>query len=187
MAEIAMVGFDADDTLWRSQDYFDEAQLEFEAILARYIDLEDMRVRQRLHEVEGSNIGVFGYGVKGMTLSMIEAAVELTGERISATDLGRVVDLGKRLLQHPVELLPGVREAVEAVGERHPVVLVTKGDLFHQERKAPPCRRRAKNRKRLNFMSYALRMRRGKGRSCSPMEPDVAKNCPDFATVSGAA
>ena len=139
MAEIAMVGFDADDTLWRSQDYFDEAQLEFEAILARYIDLEDMRVRQRLHEVEGSNIGVFGYGVKGMTLSMIEAAVELTGERISATDLGRVVDLGKRLLRHPVELLPGVREAVEAVGERQPVVLITKGDLFHQEAKVRQC------------------------------------------------
>lgn len=134
-----MVGFDADDTLWRSQDYFDEAQLEFEAIIAAYIDLDDRRVRQRLYEVEGSNIGVFGYGVKGMTLSMIEAAVELTGERISAADLGRVVELGKRLLQHPVELLPGVREAVETVGERHPLVLITKGDLFHQEAKVRQC------------------------------------------------
>ena len=134
-----MVGFDADDTLWRSQDYFDEAQLEFEAIVARYIDLEDMRVRQRLHEVEGGNIGVFGYGVKGMALSMIEAAVELTGERISAADIGRVVDLAKRLLRHPVELLPGVREAVEEVGRRHPLVLITKGDLFHQEAKVRQC------------------------------------------------
>ena len=134
-----MVGFDADDTLWRSQDYFDEAQLEFEAIIAPYIDLDDRRVRQRLYEVEGSNIGVFGYGVKGMTLSMIEAAVELTGERIGAADLGRIVEMGKRLLQHPVELLPGVREAVEAVGERHPLVLITKGDLFHQEAKVRQC------------------------------------------------
>lgn len=139
MEEIAMVGFDADDTLWRSQDYFDDAQLEFEGILASYMDLEDMQVRQRLHEVEGGNIGVFGYGVKGMTLSMIEAAVELTGSRISAADIGRVVALGKRLLQHPVELLPGVREAVEAVGRNHPLVLITKGDLFHQEAKVRQC------------------------------------------------
>src|SRR5699024_3287461 len=120
-------------------DYFDDAQLEFEAILARYIDLEDMRVRQRLHEVEGSNIGVFGYGVKGMALSMIEAAVELTASRIAADDIGRIVGLGKRLLQHPVELLPGVREAVEAVGSRYALVLITKGDLFHQEAKVRQC------------------------------------------------
>lgn len=139
MEEIALVGFDADDTLWRSQDYFDEAQLEYEAIIAAYIDLEDMRVRQRLHEVEGRNIAVFGYGVKGMALSMIEAAVELTDARVSAADIGRVVELGKRLLRHPVELLPGVREAVEAVGERYPLVLITKGDLFHQEAKVRQC------------------------------------------------
>ncbi|MCE7032021.1 HAD family hydrolase [Lysobacter sp. GX 14042] len=139
MGDIAMVGFDADDTLWRSQDYFDEAQLEFEGILTGYLDLDDMQVRQRLHEVEGGNIGVFGYGVKGMTLSMIEAAVELTGSRISAADIGKVVALGKRLLQHPVELLPGVREAVEAVGRHYPLVLITKGDLFHQEAKVRQC------------------------------------------------
>jgi len=136
---IAMVGFDADDTLWRSQDYFDAAQLEFERLLAPYIDLADSRAQQRLYEVENRNIAVFGYGVKGMVLSMIEAAVELTDARISATDLHRIVGLGKELLRHPVELLPGIREAVEAIARDFEIVLITKGDLFHQEAKVRDC------------------------------------------------
>ena len=136
---IAMVGFDADDTLWRSQDYFDATQLEFERIVGGYVDLADSRAQQRLYEVETRNIAVFGYGVKGMVLSMIEAAVELTGERISAADLHRIVALGKELLRHPVELLPGIRDAVEAVARDFEVVLITKGDLFHQEAKVRDC------------------------------------------------
>lgn len=130
-----MVGFDADDTLWRSQDYFDAAQREFERIVAGYVDLEDAHVRARLYEYETGNLALFGYGAKGMALSMIEAAVELTGQRISAADLHRVVGLGKEILQHPVELLPGIPDAVESIARDHPVVLITKGDLFHQEAK----------------------------------------------------
>lgn len=130
---IALVGFDADDTLWRSQDYFDEAQREFERIVAGYVDLAD--VGERLYAVESRNIAFFGYGVKGMTLSMIEAAVEITEARISGADVHRIVALAKDLLRHPVEVLDGVREAVEAVAALHPVVLITKGDLFHQEQK----------------------------------------------------
>jgi putative hydrolase of the HAD superfamily len=130
---IALVGFDADDTLWKSQDYFDEAQAEFERIVGAYVDLAD--AGERLYAVEKRNIALFGYGVKGMVLSMVEAAVEITEERISATDLHRIVELGKALLRHPVELLPGVREAVEHVAADRPVVLITKGDLFHQEAK----------------------------------------------------
>ena len=134
-----MVGFDADDTLWRSQDYFDAAQLEFERIVGVHADLSDDDVRQRLYEVEGRNISVFGYGVKGMVLSMIEAAVELCESRISALELHRIVELGKELLRHPVELLPDIREAVEAIGRDFEVVLITKGDLFHQEAKVRDC------------------------------------------------
>ena len=132
-AGIALVGFDADDTLWRSQDYFDDAQAQFERIVAAYVDLGD--VGERLYAVEKRNIALFGYGVKGMVLSMIEAAVEITDARIGAADLHRIVGLGKDLLRHPVELLDGVREAVETVAARSPVVLITKGDLFHQEQK----------------------------------------------------
>jgi len=130
---IALVGFDADDTLWRSQDYFDDAQARFERIVAGYVDLAD--IGKQLYEYESRNIAIFGYGVKGMVLSMVEAAVEITQSRISATDIHRIVQLGKELLQHPVEVLPGVREAVQDVAREFPVVLVTKGDLFHQEAK----------------------------------------------------
>src|SRR5690606_12780497 len=132
---IEMVGFDADDTLWRSEDYFHAAQDEFEQILARHVDLADARVRERLYAVERGNIAVFGYGVKGMALSMVEAAVDITGGSIPARELHRIVQIAKDMLRHPVELLPGVREAVEAVAAEHAVVLITKGDLFHQEAK----------------------------------------------------
>ncbi len=136
---IALVGFDADDTLWRSQDYFDEAQREFERLIARYVDLDDAQARQHLYEVEKRNIAVFGYGVKGMVLSMIESAVAITDERISASDVHRIVEIGKSLLQHPVELLTGIRDAVEEVAAEYSVVLITKGDLFHQEAKVRQC------------------------------------------------
>jgi len=130
---IAMVGFDADDTLWKSEDYYREAQATFERIVGAYVDLGD--VGARLYAVEKRNLALFGYGVKGMLLSMVEAAVEITEARISAADLHRIVGLGKSLLQHPVELLPGVRAAVQQVTRDYPVVLITKGDLFHQEAK----------------------------------------------------
>ena len=128
-----MVGFDADDTLWKSEDYFREAQDRFERIVANYVDLAD--VGDQLFAVEKRNVALFGYGVKGMVLSMLEAAVQITDARISAADLHRIIDFGKQMLAHPVELLDGVREAVEAVASRYPVVLITKGDLFHQEAK----------------------------------------------------
>jgi putative hydrolase of the HAD superfamily len=132
---IRLVGFDGDDTLWRSEDYYHAAQADFERIVGHYVDLQDGRTHERLYAVEMRNLALFGYGVKSMTLSMVEAAVEITDARISATDLHRIVSLGKALLQHPVELLPGIREAVEAIAAEHDIVLITKGDLFHQENK----------------------------------------------------
>ncbi|GGD46193.1 HAD family hydrolase [Pseudoxanthomonas indica] len=135
MADIRWVGFDGDDTLWKSEDYYRQAEHDFEQILAGYLDLEDRRMQQHLLETERRNLKVFGYGVKGMTLSMIESAIQLTDERISARDLHRVMEIGRACLQHPVDLLPGIREAVEAVARDHEIVLITKGDLFHQEAK----------------------------------------------------
>ena len=130
---IALVGFDADDTLWKSEDYYRDAQAEFERIVGAYVDLAD--ASDRLYAVEKRNLALFGYGVKGMVLSMVEAAVAITEARISAADVHRIVELGKALLRHPVELLPGVREAVGRIAADWPVVLITKGDLFHQEAK----------------------------------------------------
>jgi putative hydrolase of the HAD superfamily len=130
---IRLVGFDGDDTLWRSEDYYRAAQREFEQLLARYVDLDDAHAR--LYAVEKRNLALFGYGAKGMTLSMLEAAYTLTDGRVASADLHRIVELGKSLLCHPVELLPGIRAAVEAIAREHAVVLITKGDLFHQEAK----------------------------------------------------
>ena len=182
---IALVGFDADDTLWRSQDYFDDAQAQFERIVGAYVDLDDAGAR--LYAVEKRNIALFGYGVKGMVLSMIESAVEITESRIGAADLHRIVELGKALLRHPVELLPDVREAVQRIAADWPVVLITKGDLFHQEPQAYPCRVRANHRKALKTIDYVQSHRRRSRRACGPVRSVVAHSCPGFAPIMEAA
>ena len=130
-----LVGFDGDDTLWHSEGYYRVAHAAFEGIVGHYVDLADAGLHERLLDTERRNIKLFGYGAKGMTLSMVETAIALTGERIDAADIHRIVGLGKAILAHPVELLPGIRAAVEAVAEQYQVVLITKGDLFHQEKK----------------------------------------------------
>ena len=132
---LELIGFDGDDTLWHSEGYYQAAGAEFQAILARYIDVTDSQVQASMLATERGNLKLFGYGAKGMTLSMVETAIALTGARIEARDIHRIVQLGKAVLEHPVELLPGIREAVEAVAARHAIVLITKGDLFHQEKK----------------------------------------------------
>lgn len=128
-----LIGFDADDTLWRSEDYYRDAQARFEQIVRGYLD--DDALHERLYAIEKRNLALFGYGAKGMTLSMLETAIAVTARRISAGDLQRILELGKDILRHPVELMPHVRAAVEAIAARWPVVLITKGDLFHQEAK----------------------------------------------------
>ena len=132
---LKMIGFDGDDTLWRSEDYFAQAQATFESIVAPWVALRGDALHARLYAVEKRNLAVFGYGVKGMALSMIEAAIEITESRIDAAAIHRIVQLAQSMLRHPVDVLPGVREAVARVAARWPVVLITKGDLFHQESK----------------------------------------------------
>lgn len=139
MARIRWVGFDGDDTLWRSEDYYRAAEAEFERIIGQYIDLTDSRTLQHLLQVERRNLRIFGYGAKGMTLSMLEAAVELTSDRITGSDVRRIIDIGRATLEHPVELIDGVRDAVQSIAVRHDIVLITKGDLFHQESKIEQC------------------------------------------------
>ena len=132
---ISWVGFDGDDTLWKSEDFYRKAELDFESIIGHYIDLTDARTLEHLLEVERRNLRVFGYGAKGMTLSMVESAVQLTGERISARDIHRIIDIGRATLEHPVELIDGVADEVRAIAAECEIVLITKGDLFHQESK----------------------------------------------------
>ena len=128
-----IIGLDGDDTLWHSEREFAETQAQYRALLAQWAD--EHTIERRLIDTERRNLQIFGYGVKGFTLSMVETAIELSGGDIPAKELHRIVELGKELLGHPVELIDGVRETVEALAERHRLVLITKGDLLHQETK----------------------------------------------------
>jgi putative hydrolase of the HAD superfamily len=132
---LELIGFDGDDTLWHSEGYYPEAGAQFRDILGRYVDVTDRHVQDGMLATERRNLALFGYGAKGMTLSMVETAIAMTGARIEVRDIHRIIELGKAVLEHPVELLPGIREAVEAVAARHAIVLITKGDLAHQEKK----------------------------------------------------
>ncbi|RCS28877.1 HAD family hydrolase [Rhodanobacter denitrificans] len=132
---LQLIGFDGDDTLWHSEGYYRQAGDAFAAIMGGYVDLGDQHVHDSMLATEQRNLKLFGYGAKGMALSMVETAIAVSDGRISAADVHRLVELGKAVLQHPVELLPGIREAVEAVARKYEVVLITKGDLFHQEKK----------------------------------------------------
>jgi putative hydrolase of the HAD superfamily len=128
-----IIGFDGDDTLWHSEREFAETQAELRSLLSRWVD--DEETNARLLATERRNLALFGYGVKAFTLSMIETAIEVSGGEISATEIHHLVGLGKALLHHPVELLDGVREVVEQLSAVTDLVLVTKGDLLHQETK----------------------------------------------------
>ena len=132
---LQLIGFDGDDTLWHSEGYYRQAGDAFAAIMARYVDVADREVHERMLATEQRNLKLFGYGAKGMALSMVETAIAVSDGRIGAADIHALIELGKGVLQHPVELLPGIRAAAEAVAQQYEVVLITKGDLFHQEKK----------------------------------------------------
>ncbi|HJR25042.1 MAG TPA: HAD family hydrolase [Acidimicrobiales bacterium] len=150
---IEVIGLDGDDTLWHSEQLFVDTQARFRELLAPHVDLDEATLDARLVEVERGNLARFGYGVKAFTLSLIETALDVTGGDLPGKDvqaildlgkylldhpveqLDRVVDLGKYLLDHPVQLLDGVAEAVDALTDRYRVMVVTKGDLIHQESK----------------------------------------------------
>lgn len=128
------MGIDADDTLWHNETYFADAAVTFAQILAPWTPEGD-DVLARHGETERRNLELFGYGVKGFTLSMIETAVEVSDGRIDGVAVGRLLDVGRAMMHHPVDLLDGVQEAVESLAERYRLVLITKGDLIHQEQK----------------------------------------------------
>lgn len=129
------IGFDGDDTLWHNESAFSLTHERFAALLSAHCPVAD--VQGAIYERERVNLAIYGYGVKAFTLSMIETALELTRGCLPGEDVGRILQLGKDMLAHPVELLDGVRPTLEALraGGRHRMVLVTKGDLFDQESK----------------------------------------------------
>ena len=130
---IEIVGIDGDDTLWHSEGHFHVTEQAYVDLLSPWVDAATASAA--LLETERRNLAVFGYGVKGFTLSMIETALALTDRRIDGVHIERIIGLGKELLTHPVELLDGVADTIHVLTRDHRLVLITKGDLFHQESK----------------------------------------------------
>ncbi|SES06198.1 HAD family hydrolase [Rhizobium sp. NFR03] len=128
-----LVGFDADDTLWQNEQFYRLTEDAFAASLADYCEATDLS--ERLLAAERRNLALYGFGIKGFTLSMIETALELTNSELPGHIVGRILEIGREMLRHPVDLLPSARETLEALAGRHRLVLITKGDLFDQERK----------------------------------------------------
>jgi putative hydrolase of the HAD superfamily len=127
------IGFDADDTLWHNENIFERVQKRYFDLLARYHDAET--VMKTLQATETRNLELYGYGIKGFMLSAIETAIEVSGGKVSPEELRELLSLGREMLNHPVELLEGAQEALEALAGRYPLLLITKGDLRDQERK----------------------------------------------------
>lgn len=130
---IKVIGFDADDTLWVNETYFRDAEERFAALLEPYETKN--KIDQELFKMEMKNLTLYGYGIKGFMLSMVESALELSNNEISHATLLEILNLGKEMITHPVEVLPGVKEVLEKLKGKYRLIVLTKGDLLDQERK----------------------------------------------------
>jgi len=130
---IKIIAFDADDTLWVNEPNFREAEHAFETLLLKHIDQQ--KIADQLYETEKRNLKTFGYGAKGFIVSMIETALQLTDFALSGKEVQEIIDLGRKLLAKPIELLPDVAHVLDALDEDYELMLLTKGDLFEQETK----------------------------------------------------
>lgn len=130
---VSCIGFDADDTLWHNERFFKLTQERFAELLAPHTDSPDLNTA--LMRAERRNLGHYGFGIKGFVLSMIETALEVTQNRVPGHVIADLIATGQDMLQHPVDLLPHAAEAVKAAKSYGPVLLITKGDLLHQEQK----------------------------------------------------
>lgn len=132
-SQIKVIGFDADDTLWVNETYFREAELEFAKLLGAYETAN--KIDQELFKKEMDNLELYGYGVKGFVLSMVELALELSNYSISNKTIEAILNIGKDMINKPVELLDGIEDVLEALSKKYRLILATKGDLLDQERK----------------------------------------------------
>ena len=130
---LTTIGFDADDTHWQNEQFFRMTERHFAELLAEHAEREHLL--ERLLEAERRNLGAYGFGIKGFTLSMIETAIDVTGGKVPSEVIGKILAAGREMLSHPIETLPHVHDTLEALAGRYRLVLITKGDLFDQERK----------------------------------------------------
>ncbi|MBZ9655405.1 HAD family hydrolase [Phyllobacterium lublinensis] len=132
-SRITTLGFDADDTLWQNEQFFRASEKHFADLLSAHANVDNLS--DRLLAIEKRNLDLYGFGTKGFTLSLIETAVEVTEGQLPTSVIAEILAAGREMLRHPVETLPHVRETLEQVADQYRLVLITKGDLFDQERK----------------------------------------------------
>lgn len=130
---IKVIAFDADDTLWVNEPYFRQSEEAFCTLLEEYLPRHELE--RELLKIEIGNLGLYGYGIKGFILSMIETAMTVTNNMISAKTIGEIIELGKQMLNQPIELLDGVEDVLKTLKGQYRLVVATKGDLLDQERK----------------------------------------------------
>ena len=131
--DIKVIAFDADDTLWVNEPYFRQTEESFCELLGNYLSLRDLE--RELLRIEIANLPLYGYGIKGFVLSMVETALRVSNNTITADVVEQILDLGKQMLNQPIELLDGVPEVLETLKGKYRLVVATKGDLLDQERK----------------------------------------------------
>ncbi|MEP1984050.1 MAG: HAD family hydrolase, partial [Maribacter dokdonensis] len=130
---INVIGFDADDTLWVNETYFRDTEDKFADLLEKYETKN--KIDQELFRTEIKNLDLYGYGIKGFVLSMIECALELSNNQVAPKTVSALLDLGKEMITQPVELLEGVEEVLQSLKDKYRLIVLTKGDLLDQERK----------------------------------------------------
>jgi len=130
---LKVIAFDADDTLFVNEPYFQETEQKFCALMSDY--LSEQGLSQELFKTEVDNLNLYGYGIKGYTLSMIEAAMKISNNTLSVEAIEKIIVFGKELLQRPIVLLDGVQETLKALQGKYKLVVATKGDLKDQRRK----------------------------------------------------
>jgi len=130
---LKVIAFDADDTLWVNEPYFRQTEERFYELLGGYCSQHELE--RELLKIEISNLSLYGYGIKGFILSMIETALKVTDNNISTEVVGQIIDLGQQMLNQPIELLDGVEDVLKSLKGKYRLVVATKGDLLDQERK----------------------------------------------------
>jgi len=133
MSKISIIAFDADDTLWHNEHLYSDAKEQFRILMSAYEPQADATTR--LDEIEEHNVGIYGYGIKSFSLSMLETASEISDGKIPSEEIDAILDLGKAMHNAPVELFNQTQVVLAELAATYPLVLITKGDTFEQQRK----------------------------------------------------
>lgn len=130
---VSTLAFDADDTLWGNEHIFQLTEQRFRRLLVDHTDIDALS--ENLLAIERKNLRYYGYGIKGFTLSMVETAIEATGGQIPSPVIQEILNAGREMHDHPVDPLPHVERILRSLTGQYRLILITKGDLFDQERK----------------------------------------------------